>query len=152
MLYLSQAGSPLKRVPFKDKVGKRGPPEVILPADYRGNSGGEGVDPLPEREELNPLRTIELNTLPEAVEEMFQLTTADSQLLVFDGVVAGRMVSILVDSGASTQFMSETLATELALPLTEKKVGNDVRLANGDKIRSNHFVRFLYSIGPFSEI
>jgi hypothetical protein len=139
-------------VPFKDKVGKRGSPEVVLPADYCGNSGGEGVDPLPEEEELNPLQTIELNTLQEAVEEMFQLTTADSQLLVFNGVVAGRTVSILVDSGASTQFMSETLANELSLPLTEKKVGNDVRLGNGDKIRSNHFVRFLYSIGPFSEI
>jgi predicted aspartyl protease len=65
--------------------------------------------------------------------------------------VSGRMVSILVDSGASTQFMSESLARELALPLTEKKVGNDVRLANGDKIQSNHYIKSSYSIGPFSE-
>jgi predicted aspartyl protease len=52
---------------------------------------------------------------------VFQLTTADSKLLVFDGEVAGRKVSILVDSGASSQFMSEKLALELSLPLTEKK-------------------------------
>jgi hypothetical protein len=82
---------------------------------------------------------------------MFQLTTADSKLLVL-AEVSGRMVSILVNSGASTQFMTESLARELALPLTEKKVGNDVRLARGDKIRSNQYVKVLYSIGPFSEI
>jgi hypothetical protein len=46
--------------------------------------------------------------------------------------------------------MSETLANELALPLTEKKVGNDVRLATEIKFVAN-FVRFL-PIGPFSEI
>jgi hypothetical protein len=47
------------------------------------------------------------------------LTNADSKLLVFEGEVAGRKVSILIDSGASTQFMW-SLAKELILPLTEK--------------------------------
>jgi predicted aspartyl protease len=41
---------------------------------------------------------------------LHQLTNADSKLLVFEGEVAGRKVSILIDSGASTQFMSECLA------------------------------------------
>jgi hypothetical protein len=83
---------------------------------------------------------------------MFKLTTADSKLLVLMAEVSGRMVSILVDSGASTQFMTEGLARELALPLTERKVGNVVRLARGDKIRSNHYKKSLYSTGPFFEI
>jgi predicted aspartyl protease len=64
---------------------------------------------------------------------MFKLTTADSKLLVLLAEVSGRMVSILVDSGSSTQFMSESLAIESALPLTEEKVGNVVWLARGDK-------------------
>jgi hypothetical protein len=83
---------------------------------------------------------------------VYQLTTADSKLLVYDGEVAGRKVSILVDSGASTQFMSESLAKELALPLTEKKIGNEVRLANGDYLVSRQALTLRYSIGPFSEI
>jgi hypothetical protein len=83
---------------------------------------------------------------------MLQLTNADSKLLVFEGEVAGRKVSILVDSGASTQFMSERLAKELSLPLTEKKVGSEVRLVNGSAIEGTHFIEIRYSIGPFSEI
>jgi hypothetical protein len=46
--------------------------------------------------------------------------------------------------------MSETLANELSLPLTEKKVGNDA-LSNGDKIVAANFVRFL-PIWTLSEI
>jgi hypothetical protein len=137
-------------MPDRDKVGKWGSPEVVPPADYCGISGGKGVDPRPEGE-LSPL-PYELDSLKNGAEMLFQLTDADSKLLVFDGVVSGRNVSILVDSGASTQFMSERLAAELSLQLTEKKVGNDVRLANGDKIQSNHYVKSSYSIGPFSEI
>jgi predicted aspartyl protease len=41
--------------------------------------------------------------------------------LVFTGKLNGRRVSVLVDSGASTQFIAEQLAKELSLPLTEKK-------------------------------
>jgi hypothetical protein len=93
-----------------------------------------------------------LATLLEPIEEMHQLTNADSKLLVFEGELAGRKVSILVDSGASTQFMSERLAKELSLPLTEKKVGSEVRLVDGSAIESTHFIEFRYSIGPFSEI
>jgi hypothetical protein len=48
--------------------------------------------------------------------------------------------------------MSECLAKELMLPLTEKKVGNAVSLANGTIVRSGHHLAFRYSIGPFSEI
>jgi hypothetical protein len=74
-LCLSQAGSPRQRVPFKDKW-KRGSPEVVLPADYRGI--------LPESEELNPSNDrTEYST---GGRGRFQLTTADSQMLVFDGV------------------------------------------------------------------
>jgi hypothetical protein len=83
---------------------------------------------------------------------MFQLTNADSKLLVFGGEVAGRKMSILVDSGASTQLIAERLAKELSLPLTEKKIGSEVRLVDGSAIGSTHFTEFLYSKGPFSEI
>ena len=82
---------------------------------------------------------------------MLQLTTVDSKLLVFVGELAERKVSVLVDSGASTQFIAERLALELALPLTEKIVGNQVTLANGESLASEYFTRTLYSIGPFSE-
>jgi hypothetical protein len=44
--------------------------------------------------------------------------------------------------------MSECLAKELMLPLTEKKVGNAVSLANGTIVRSGHYLAFRYSIGP----
>jgi predicted aspartyl protease len=84
----------------------------------------------------------ELSTLFEPTEGLHQLTNADSKLLVFEGEVAGRKVSILIDSGASTQFMSERLAKELMLPLTEKKVGNAVSLANGTIVRSGHYLAF----------
>ncbi|KAG1664706.1 hypothetical protein FOA52_006681 [Chlamydomonas sp. UWO 241] len=87
----------------------------------------------------------------EAPEVMFQLTDADSVLLVFDGEVAGRKVTIMIDSGASTQFVSESLVHELALPVTEKELGNPVRLANGDKLYSAHFIELHYSISTFSE-
>jgi hypothetical protein len=53
--------------------------------------------PIPEEEEPR--------LLFEATEEMFQLTTADSQLLVLDEV-AGRKVSILVDSRKSNPCLS----------------------------------------------
>jgi predicted aspartyl protease len=83
---------------------------------------------------------------------MLQLTEADSKLLVFQGELEGRKVSILVDSGASAQFMSESLAHELALSLTEKKIGTDVKMADGTTLPSPHIVRELYSIGTFSEM
>jgi predicted aspartyl protease len=50
--------------------------------------------------------------------------------------VADRKVSVRVDSGASTQ-ITERVAHELDLNMTEKKVGNRVNLANGDKVSSN---------------
>jgi hypothetical protein len=65
--------------------------------------------------------------------------------------VEGRKMSILVDSGANSQFMTEKLALELSLPLTEKKVGTDIRLANGVHLISRYSTTVLYSIGPFSE-
>ncbi|KAG1657974.1 hypothetical protein FOA52_008034 [Chlamydomonas sp. UWO 241] len=87
----------------------------------------------------------------DAPEVMFQLTDADSVLLVFDGEVAGRKVTIMIDSGASTQFVSESLVHKLALPETEKELGNSVRLANGDKLYSARFIELHYSISTFYE-
>jgi hypothetical protein len=101
-------------------------------------------DPTPARETITEPPT-------EAVGRLYQLTTADSRLLVFQGELLGRSVSVLVDSGASSQFIAESLANELALTLTVKKVGDRVGLANGDVIFSHQSTRTLYSIGPFTE-
>ena len=89
-------------------------------------------------------------SVPKA-DEILMLTTVDSKLLVFEGDLAGRKVSILVDSGASAQFISDRLAHELALPLTEKKIGDRVKLANGLTLASSQCTHTRYSIGPFSE-
>lgn len=82
---------------------------------------------------------------------MLQLTTADSRLLVFDGELLGRKVSVLVDSGASTQFMAEALAKELKLTLTRKTVEDRVGLANGEILISRHHTQACYSMGTFTE-
>jgi hypothetical protein len=58
---------------------------------------------------------------------------------------------VSVDSGISTQFKAESLADELALTLTVKKVGDRVRLANEDVIFSRPQTHTLYSKGPFNE-
>jgi hypothetical protein len=58
---------------------------------------------------------------------------------------------VLVDSGASTQFIAESLANELSLPLTEKKLIDRVKLANGAILEITHCVTTTYSIGAFDE-
>lgn len=83
---------------------------------------------------------------------MYQSTRVDSEkLLVYEGEVSGRKVSILIDSGSSAQFISTKLALAIEAPLTEKKVGNTVTLANGSKEMSRHKTTITYSLCDFSE-
>jgi hypothetical protein len=117
-------------------------PEFENPAIVSGYTERRGEDPT-SVEKAGPHQ--------EADEEVLQLTNNDSQLLVFEGILASRRVAILVDSGSSSQFMSESLAQELALSLNEKERDNVVTLANGTTIASSHYIRMRYTIGTFSE-
>jgi len=115
---------------------------VTPPATISGYAERGGVDATPAM--IKRIRSSK-------ADGTIQLTDADSKLLVFAGELGERQVSILIDSGASAQFVSEALAKELSLELTEKKIGNRVSLADGTRVASNHYVKIRYSIGPFSE-
>jgi predicted aspartyl protease len=99
-----------------------------------GETGRRGRDPTPVEDSWQSSQADEL---------MLQLTEADSKLLVFKGSIAGEEVSVLLDSGASAQFMSERLAKELAIPLIEKKIGTDVQVADGRIVPSEHIARVI---------
>jgi hypothetical protein len=71
-------------------------PEFENPAIVSGYTERRGEDPT-SVEKAGPHQ--------EADEEVLQLTNNDSQLLVFEGILASRRVAILVDSGSSSQFM-----------------------------------------------
>jgi hypothetical protein len=64
--------------------------------------------------------------------------------------VAGREgVNIVVDSGASSQFMSEA-SHRVILTIDGKKIGDEVRLANGCISQAPTSVSFSIPWDPFS--
>jgi hypothetical protein len=134
------SGSPL---PCEDagRARKRNAPQAVeAPAEEQGNADSEHRD-----------ASLATEYHQCKVHEVMQLTDpGKSKLLVYDGELLGRKV-ILIDSGASAQFISTSLVTELGLT-AEKKIHKDqVQLADGHKIDSTHLVRAPFTIVEFSD-
>ena len=74
-----------------------------------------------------------------------------SDLLILEARVQGHKGRVLIDSGASRQFISKAFAAKLKGPRVLKTDPDTVRLANGHAIKSEHVQRLAFSLADYSD-
>lgn len=75
-----------------------------------------------------------------------------SDLLVYEGKVNGHKIRVLVDGGASGNFISRATLTRVGLKATAKLAPDQVQLADGSTISSDDFVPGAsFSVGTLSD-
>lgn len=74
-----------------------------------------------------------------------------SDLLILEAKVQGRTCRALIDSGASRQFISKEFASKLSGARVKKTTPDNVRLANGHLLSSEHVQRLAFSLATYSD-
>jgi RNase H-like domain found in reverse transcriptase/Reverse transcriptase (RNA-dependent DNA polymerase)/Integrase zinc binding domain/Integrase core domain/gag-polyprotein putative aspartyl protease len=74
-----------------------------------------------------------------------------SDLLLLQARVQGRECRALIDSGASSQFISKAFAASLKGPRIQKSNPDSIRLANGHTLTSDHVQRLSFSLSNYSD-
>ena len=77
---------------------------------------------------------------------------APSRLLLYEGLVRGHKVRILVDTGASGHFISSTTVSRLSIRTVSKARADTVRLASGQDIESSQVTRLKFSIDTYMDL
>jgi predicted aspartyl protease len=72
------------------------------------------------------------------------------RLLTYEGQIKGQPMRILIDSGASGNFISRRLAQRLQLATIAKDVPDTIRLADGHTVQSTHVSRTAFSLGSLA--
>jgi hypothetical protein len=72
-------------------------------------------------------------------------------LLFFDGVMNGQKVQVLIDCGATGNFVSEKTASRLKLPLVKKTIQDMVAVASGQQFPSTHVCQQEIRLGSFKD-
>ena len=89
---------------------------------------------------------------PSAYEhKLMHINARQGKLLVYGGTVNDRKVRILVDGGASENFVSTRLIAELRLKTKKKHEAGSVQLADGKAVPSHLVARLSYHIGTMKD-
>ena len=74
-----------------------------------------------------------------------------SDLFILEGRVQGRQCRVLIDSGATNQFISTAFAAKLSGHRVDKSVPDPIRLANGHILTSNRVRRLAFSMSDYKD-
>ncbi|KAL5552031.1 hypothetical protein UlMin_002207 [Ulmus minor] len=90
----------------------------------------------PKEEENSP--TYELSTIPSSTDLSFNslMGFTSAQTLKLQGMLNGKSVVVLIDSGASHSFISSRLVTELSIPFVSTE-GYGVQVGDGTRFKLN---------------
>ena len=74
-----------------------------------------------------------------------------TDLLILEAQIQGRTCRALIDSGASSQFISKAFSAKLNGTRILKETPDSVRLANGHSLNSDHVRRLNFSLSTYSD-
>lgn len=82
---------------------------------------------------------------------LMSMSNRRSKLMMYSGTLSGREVTILVDAGASENFVDLNLLKEMKLKRKLKHPAGSVRLADGRQATSTHVALLKYQIGTLTD-